>query len=204
LKAMVLHEYGQKLKLENVPTPEVGPNEALVKIAACAIGRLDNWAKLGYMGRGNDSWQKVRLPMILGHQIAGEVVETGVGCVGIQRGDRVVIDAIITCGKCSYCIKMMEPHCAQHTHIGVQADGGFAEYIKVPGGNAIKIPDSISFENATMIPANIGCSWHMLHARGKLKPLESVLAWITPFWISPGMSRSKRRSWKSRMEKGWT
>jgi propanol-preferring alcohol dehydrogenase len=171
MKAMVLREFGGWLKREDVPIPKWGPRDALVKIQACAVGRLDNWVRLGYM---NEAWN-VRLPIIPGHQVSGEVVEVGIEGEGVKVGDRVVVHVLITCEKCGFCRSLREPHCAAHTHIGGQCDGGLAEYIKMPASNLIKIPDDMTFEDATMVPVNIGTSWHILQRRAKLKPLEEVL-----------------------------
>lgn len=171
MKAMVLREFGQRLRLEDVKVPKVGPKDALVKVAVCAIARLDNWTRMGVM---TPIWH-VKLPLILGHQIAGEIAEVGQEVTNIKPGDRAIVHALITCETCKYCRTMMESHCPQHTHIGVETDGGLAEFVKVPASNAIKIPDDMTFEAASMIPANIGCSWHILSRRAQLKPLEDVL-----------------------------
>jgi NADPH:quinone reductase-like Zn-dependent oxidoreductase len=72
-------------------------------------------------------------------------------------------------------LTLREAQCRMHTNIGAQCDGGFAEYIKMPAANLIKIPQEVPFEAATMIPVNIGCSWHLLAKRAGLKPLEDVL-----------------------------
>ena len=171
MKAMVLHEFGQKLKLEDVEVPEVGSKDALVKVAVCAVARLDNWAKSGIIA----SVLHVPLPLILGHQIAGEVAEVGEEVTKARPGDRVIVHPIITCESCHYCRTMMEPHCAQHAHIGVQTNGGFAEYIKVPASNLIKIPDDMTFEDASMIPACVTVALHVLNKRAQMKPLDDVL-----------------------------
>lgn len=171
MKAMVLREFGQRLKLEDVKVPQVGPKDALVKVRVCAVGRLDNWTKMGVM---TPVWN-VKLPLILGHQIAGEVVEVGKEVASARPGDRAIVHALVTCETCKYCRSVMESHCLQHTHIGVEMDGGFAEYVRVPASNVIKIPGDMSFEAASMIPASIGVSWHILNRRAQLRPLDDVL-----------------------------
>jgi D-arabinose 1-dehydrogenase-like Zn-dependent alcohol dehydrogenase len=84
MKAMVLHEWGGALRHEEVPRPQVGPGEALVRMQACGAGLTIVHIKQGRLG-------SVALPRIIGHEIAGEVVEVGEGVTTFQRGDRVIV-----------------------------------------------------------------------------------------------------------------
>jgi L-iditol 2-dehydrogenase len=110
------------LRLENKPVPEVPPGAVLVKVKACAICGSD----LRIMGEGNS---RINPPRILGHEIAGEIVELGAGVNNYALGDRVSTGADIPCGKCNHC-KSGQPNCCDtNLAIGYQFDGGFAEYV---------------------------------------------------------------------------
>ena len=110
------------LRLENKPVPEVPPGAVLVKVEACAICGSD----LRIMGEGNS---RINPPRILGHEIAGEIVELGAGVNNYALGDRVSTGADIPCGKCNHC-KSGQPNCCDtNLAIGYQFDGGFAEYV---------------------------------------------------------------------------
>lgn len=138
MKALVKIERGIGLSLEEVPLPEVGINDLLVKVTHTAICGTDlhiyNW----------DEWSQrtIKTPRIIGHEFVGIVVEKGAGVVNFEIGDRVTCEGHITCGTCRNC-RMGKPHlCPNTIGIGVNRDGAFAEYISIPKRNTIKIhPD---------------------------------------------------------------
>ena len=168
MKAMVLHEFGQDLKLEDVEIPKISPNEALVKIAVCACDRLDTTIKSGRS-------QNIKLPIILGHEIAGEVVEVGAEVTNVNPGDRVVVYTFFTCGECKWCRTGRENICANFRGIiGMHFDGGYAEYVKATSRNLVKIPDGMSFEDASMATNCVVTSVHVLKSRAHLEPLDDV------------------------------
>ena len=139
------------VRVEEVPVPEVGPNEVLIKVAACGICGTDI----------KKIFQRyVEPPQILGHELAGTVVATGAGVTKFQPGDRVMSFHHIPCEKCFYCERRLFSQCKQYKTTGLTAGftpngGGFAEYVKampwVAERGIIKLPHDVSFEEATFL-----------------------------------------------------
>jgi alcohol dehydrogenase, propanol-preferring len=142
MKAAVLHEFKQRLSFEEVPRPEVGPGEVLIKVEACGVCHSDlhladgDWSQLSAI---------VKKPLILGHEIAGRVIEKGVDVRDLQIGDRVGVPWVYwTCGECEFCREGNENLCPKQKITGVTVDGGYAEFVKAPASHALKIPDGLS------------------------------------------------------------
>lgn len=165
MKAIVFHKFGgsDKLKLENVKTPEIGPNEILIKVEVCGVNRLDLLLR-------NGDIPDAPLPHICGSEVAG-IVEK----IGPKVGDKVVIAPWIFCGKCEQCKKGEETTCPNGDILGMRSNGGYAEFVKVPAVNAVKIPDKLSFREAAAVTLSMLTAWRMLTAKAKLKKNETVL-----------------------------
>lgn len=136
------------LRLEDAPVPTAGPGELTIRVRTCATCGTD--AKIFHHGHHN-----ISLPRILGHEIAGEVAEVGPGVRGWSPGDRVQVIAAIPCGACYYCRRGQETVCENLESMGYQYDGGFAEWMRVPGrvlarGGVNRIPEHVSFEAASL------------------------------------------------------
>ena len=141
-----------KLKAEtgiwmtDAPKPEVGHNDLLIKIRKTAICGTDvhiyNW----------DEWAQntIPVPMVVGHEYVGEVVDMGQEVRGFEVGDRVSGEGHITCGHCRNCRAGRVHLCRNTTGVGVNREGSFAEYLVIPAFNAFKIPDNISDELASI------------------------------------------------------
>ncbi len=138
--------YGLKLA-KSWPVPEPGPGEILVKVEAVSvcgtdvhIYRWDKWAQ-----------EHIKPPRVLGHEITGYVVAKGAGVDELQIGDRVSLESHIVCQKCFLC-RIANYHLCQNTKIlGIDVDGGYAEYVKVPAVNAVRIPKELKPEVAAML-----------------------------------------------------
>ncbi len=138
MKAMLLTGPGRPLVLENVPDPKPGPGEAVAKVFACGAGLTVHHARAGRL--------KVDYPRILGHEIAGEIVETGTGVTSVRRGDGVTAYFYLTCGECRWCRLNRETLCENFRgYVGREVDGGYAEYIKLPASAFIRIPESLDW-----------------------------------------------------------
>lgn len=139
----------ERIEVRNIETPHVKkPYEVLVKINACAVCGSD--IRIFHYG---DS--RVKPPAILGHEIAGEVVEVGSSVTRFKVGDRVAIGADVPCGSCNMCIRGLSNMCPNHYAIGFQFPGGFAEYIllneiTVKNGPVHHIPENVSNKLATL------------------------------------------------------
>ncbi|HEV2119044.1 MAG TPA: zinc-binding dehydrogenase [Candidatus Bathyarchaeia archaeon] len=173
MKAVRFHEFGgpEKLRLEEVPSPKIGPLEVLVRVKACALNHLDIWARLGTRN------ERIPLPHISGSDISGEVVEVGELVTGHSKGEKALMAPGLSCGICDYCSNSWDSLCESYKIIGYETQGGYAEYVAVPGANVLPIPEKLSFEQAASVPLVFLTAWHMLVTRAHLVPGETVLVW---------------------------
>ena len=172
MKAVVFHEQGgpEVLQLEDVPVPQIGPDEVLLKVRAVSVNRT-----LDIDARTWGATWNIPLPHILGADPAGEIAEIGAAVKGFRPGDRVVASFIIGCGQCELCQEALPNACARRRLYGVHTDGGYAEYARISAGNLVRIPNSLSFEEASAIMVIYPVAWHLLIDRGGLRPGETVL-----------------------------
>jgi NADPH:quinone reductase-like Zn-dependent oxidoreductase len=171
MKAAIFYKRGglENLKYDDVPMPQVGSHDALVKVRACGLNHLDIFTREGTHG------VHAPLPHIGGLETTGEIAELGSEVRNWKIGDRVLVGPAITCGTCEYCTTGNDNICPNRKVFGVTVWGGFAEYIKVPASILIPIPQSLSFVDAAAAPSAFGTSWHMLVTRAQIKPGEWVL-----------------------------
>ncbi len=141
MKAWVLHGIND-IRFEDVPIPKPGPGEVLMRVRAAGICGSD-------IPRIFDTGAH-RMPLIPGHEFAGEVTETGAGVDGSWLGKRVGVFPLIPCGKCSQCKAGAYEMCRDYDYIGSRRDGAFTEYVTVPAANLIEIPENVSYEAAAM------------------------------------------------------
>ncbi|HEY4822857.1 MAG TPA: zinc-binding dehydrogenase [Candidatus Bathyarchaeia archaeon] len=173
MKAVRFHESGgpERLRYEDAPDPVLSENDALVRVRACALNHLDLWAR-----RGTRS-ERVPMPHISGSDIAGEVAQLGKLVNGHSVGEKVLVSPGLRCGTCEYCTTGRDSLCESYKIIGYETQGGYAEYVAVPGENLIPIPNKLSMEEASSIPLVFLTAWHMLVTRARLVPGETVLVW---------------------------
>lgn len=169
MRALLLDEYGGPLVLRDVPRPEPGPGEVLIRVRACAVDRFDTAIRAGGRERG-------ALPLILGHEIAGEVAHAGPGAGDWSPGDRVVTSLYLVCGRCRWCRRGRETICENFGgHVGANTPGGYAEYTVLPARNLVRLPDHIAFPPASILANVIGTPFHALTARMRLQPGERLV-----------------------------
>ena len=173
MQAVRFHEFGgpEKLRLEETPNPKIGPLEILVRVRACSLNHLDIWARQGTRN------ERIPLPHISGSDISGEIAEIGNLVTGHSKAEKVLISPGISCGICDYCSNGWDSLCESYKIIGYETQGGYAEYVAVPGANVLPIPDKLSFEQTSSIPLVFLTAWHMLVTRVHLAPGETVLVW---------------------------
>ena len=169
MKAVRFHEHGgvDVLRYEDVPDPEPGPGEVLVRVHACALNHLDIWERRGL------ERVKVPLPHISGSDVAGVVVASA--APGVAAGRHVMLQPGISCGRCAACLSGRDNECPTYGLLGSACDGGYAELVKVPIQNLVSIPDEIDFAHAAAFPLTFVTAWHMLITRAQLKRGEDVL-----------------------------
>jgi NADPH:quinone reductase-like Zn-dependent oxidoreductase len=171
MKAIVYTQHGgpEVLKYTDAPEPGIGAGEVLVRVRACALNHLDLWLRKGIPSL------KIPLPHIPGSDIAGEVARAGDGVTNVKIGERVMLQPGLPCGQCEKCVAGEDNLCRSYAILGETVDGGCAEYVKAPAVNCVPIPEGVSFEAAAAFPLVSLTAWHMLIARAKLKPAETVL-----------------------------
>lgn len=154
------------LQMQEIPVPEIGPREVLVRVRAAGICHSDVHYRAG-------TSPVSPLPRTLGHEVAGEVEQVGEQVTTLNVGDRVCVHYVLSCGECAYCIAGHEQFCVQYAMVGRHADGGYAEYISVPARNAVPLPAEIIFEHGAVLMCSSATSFHALR-KARLQPGETV------------------------------
>lgn len=170
MKAALFYEVGKPLVIEDVEVPKIGPDEVLIRVRACGICHTDlHFIDEGILKPG-------KIPQILGHEAAGDVVEVGKNVKNVKVGDRVLIHMYFSCGECYYCQQGRESLCVSPNfrHFGFTTDGGYAEYTKAPARNLIKLPNDIPYEAGILVDAG-SSAYHAVKERGRVKIGESVV-----------------------------
>lgn len=174
MKASVFHEHGppEVLKYEELPTPDVKPNQVLIDVKAVALNHLDLFVRAGIPGLN------LEMPHILGSDISGVIKELGSSTSGnLEVGQRVIIDPGRSCGVCEYCVRGEESLCAKYGIIGEHYRGGYADLFSVDEMNVIPVPDSVEldFNQAAAAPLTFMTAWRMLVTKAQVKPGNDVL-----------------------------
>ena len=132
------------LEIKEMPTPEAGKGEVLLRVRAAGICGSDM-----HIYHGTNPLAKY--PRIIGHEFSGEIAALGEGVEGFSVGDRVTVDPVTSCGECYACSIGRRNVCERLEVFGVHRDGGFAEYVALPASNLHKVPASWSFEKAALV-----------------------------------------------------
>ena len=169
MKAVRIHQFGgpDVLKYEDVPDPQPRKDQVLVRVKACSLNHLDLWVRKGLPG--------VKLPHILGSDVAGEVVENGEYVTDFKPGQRVLVAPMHFCGHCPKCLAGQQNQCREFTVLGNAVDGGDCELIAAPAANIIPFPDSLDFNQAASVPLVFVTAWHMLVGLAQVRPGQTVL-----------------------------
>src|SRR5258706_5287901 len=146
MKAAILREFIARLTLEEVDQSKPGADDVLIQVEACGVCHSD-------LHVADGDWPQLvpitKRPLILGHEIAGRVIEKGASVNRLQVGDRVGVPWVHwTCGECEFCHEGNENLCVKQQITGVTVDGGYAEFVKVPASHATKIPEGLSSVDA--------------------------------------------------------
>ncbi len=169
MQALVLEQFDGPLVQKQVPVPDPGPDDALIRVRACAVDQFDLTIRDG-------KFPGARAPIILGHEIAGTVEMVGANVTNVHIGDRVVSTLYLTCGRCRFCLTGRETICADFRgYIGIHTPGAYSEFTTIPSVNLVKLPDHISFADGSVIANAIGTPFHALTKRARLQPGERVI-----------------------------
>jgi D-arabinose 1-dehydrogenase-like Zn-dependent alcohol dehydrogenase len=166
MRAVRLTQIGKPLQQVDASIPEIGSSDVLIRVAACGICHSDEHYRAGIS-------RIERLPVTLGHEVAGRVEKVGADIRHVTPGDRVCVHYLAHCGTCEFCVRGLEQFCRTGEMIGKHRDGGYAEFIKVPGRNAFVLPDQIPLEIGAIMMCSSATALHALN-RARLKPGESI------------------------------
>ncbi|MBN1935002.1 MAG: zinc-binding dehydrogenase [Anaerolineae bacterium] len=166
MQAVQLIEIGKPLQDRNVPTPQPGPADALVRVQAAGICHSDAHYRAG-------TSPVAFAPLTLGHEVAGVVEQVGDQVSTFRPGDRVCVHYMATCGVCPHCTRGQEQFCIAGEMIGKHRHGGYAEYILVPARSLVTLPVEVSFEHGAVMMCSTATSYHALK-KGRLQAGERV------------------------------
>jgi len=171
MKAAVFYEPHTPLRVEKTPTPEPKADEILVKVAACGLCHTD----LHYIDHGIPTAKQP--PVILGHEASGRVVQVGGDAQGFKPGDRVLLPAILTCGRCPACRSGRENICQRLVMFGNDIDGAFAEYVVAPAKDVFILPDVIPLIEGCVIADAVTTPYHAVKNRAEVRPGDTVVVY---------------------------
>ncbi|MBL8099744.1 MAG: zinc-binding dehydrogenase [Anaerolineales bacterium] len=166
MKAVRFVGVKQALEMQDIPIPEIGERDILVKVKAAGICHSDAHYRAGI--------SPVKpVPLTLGHEVAGVVEKTGSQVTNVKIGDRVCLHYNITCGDCYHCSTGNDQFCEKVLMLGHYTNGGYAEYISIPARNAIHLPDEIPFEQGATLMCASATAFHALK-KSRIKAREKV------------------------------
>lgn len=162
MRAAVFHAPGKPLTIEEVETPKVGPGEVLVKVAACGVCATD----LHYL-HGIPTFKKP--PLILGHEVSGWVEAAAADVTAFTPGETVLVPAVLSCGECLNCRRGRDNICERMVMPGNHADGGFAEFLKIPGRTLVRLPEGLPLQESAIISDAVSTPFHAVRNRGRVQ-----------------------------------
>jgi D-arabinose 1-dehydrogenase-like Zn-dependent alcohol dehydrogenase len=165
MKALHFTQPGSPLALEHSPEPVLGVHDIRIRVRAAGICRSDLHYRSGF--------PLVESGRVLGHEVAGDVVEVGSACASRSIGDRVVVHYTVGCGTCERCMSSNERFCTNGQMVGKDRNGGYAEYAVLPERNTVLVPSEVSDPAAAVMGCSSSTSLHALR-KGRLAPGETV------------------------------
>lgn len=168
MKSAQIVEYRQPFQYGDRNVPKLQPHEVLIEVKASGLCSTDIHLLEGRVDLG-------QLPRIPGHEIAGEIVDIGSEIVTWQTGQRITVTIDVSCGECVHCLTGQTQRCPFKQRIGFERDGGHAGYVAVPATNLVLLPDSVTYEEASILPDAVACMYHCLVAQGQLRVNQTVV-----------------------------
>ncbi|MDV3293597.1 MAG: zinc-binding dehydrogenase [Nitrososphaerales archaeon] len=156
------------LKYGDAPTPSTSEGEVLVKVAACGVNRIDIWLRSGRY--------KTYVPHILGADVCGEVASAPPRATELKVGQRAVVYPSLSDWSCRYCLAGYPNRCVSGGLLGAVADGGYADYVKVPARNLVDA-GSLDPKLAAAVPVNFATAWSAFAERACVRPGDTILVW---------------------------
>lgn len=171
MEAVVLQQFGaaSHLAVQSVPDPHPGPGEVLLRVRACGVCYHDVINRRGSLPRTS-------VPAILGHEVAGEVIEVGPGVTGWRVGDRAATLQRLSCGECTSCLAGRGSLCKyDNRFFGEELAGGYAAQMVAPVAGIGRVPEGMTWAVAATVCCTAGTAVHVVRTRGRVQPGETVL-----------------------------
>lgn len=168
MKAVVLKEFHKPFVVEELPIPEPGPGEVLIKVMASGLCLTDAHIQDGIL-------KTVKPPYTPGHELAGIVVKLGPGVKGVQVGLHMCGWIDVVCHSCMMCKMGRENLCLNRIRIGFERNGSHAEYVAIPAENVMPVSEEIPWPNAAIIPDAVACMYHAIKNQGQVKAGDKIL-----------------------------
>src|SRR5437867_10234553 len=170
MKAVTFADFGAPsvLKATMIERPVPGPDDVLVRIHAAGVCYHDVLSRAGKIPGSTPG-------RVLGHEIAGEIVETGAAVPAHRKGERVVIYQRLYCGQCRYCLSGRQDLCRNSRVLGESGGGGYAEFTCVPARNAVRLPDGLDMTAAALAVCPVGTSVRAALGVAQVEPSQTVL-----------------------------
>ena len=171
MKAAVFHQCGDasQIKIEEVPEPQIGTGQVLIRVHASAFNHLELWS---LHGPADESYH---FPMWTGSDIAGVIEQLAPDVSGWSFGDAVVVNPSLSCGKCPHCLEGEVSQCDEYDILGSSGNGGNAEYVTANANKLMRMPDGFDFVTAAAAPLAYQTAWRAVVKRAKLQQGEDVL-----------------------------
>ena len=171
MKAAVFHQCGDasQIRIEDVPDPQIGAGQVLIRVHASAFNHLELWS---LHGPADESYQ---FPMWTGSDVAGVIEQLASDVTGWRVGDAVVVNPSLSCGKCERCLEEEVSQCDEYDILGSGGNGGNAEFIAANADKLMRIPDGFGFMKAAAVPLAYQTAWRAIAKRAKLQKGEDVL-----------------------------
>ena len=165
MNAVVLHAPAD-LRYEQAVIPQIGERDVLIRIKAA--GNCGSDLKR-IMVEGT-----YHFPCIPGHEFSGEIAETGSGVSELKVGDKVTAAPLIPCMKCGWCLQGQYNLCDDYDYVGSRSDGAFAEYVKIPAANVVKLPENLDYEDGAITdPAAVAL--HAIRRAGGIETGQNIV-----------------------------
>jgi 6-hydroxycyclohex-1-ene-1-carbonyl-CoA dehydrogenase len=168
MKAAVFRAPHQPLDITDIPTPSPGAGEVLIRVAGCGLCHTD----LHYIDHGVPTFKSP--PLVLGHEAAGTIAALGPAVNGRKEGDRVLIPAVLSCGRCRYCRAGRANLCDDLRMLGNNVDGAYAEYVLAPASEIFPLPAELALESACLIADALSTPYHAVKNRGRVRLGDTV------------------------------
>ena len=171
MKAAVFHQCGDssQVKIEEVPDPQVGAGQALIRVHTSAFNHLELWSLHG------PTDESYHFPMWTGSDIAGVIERLAPDVTGWSAGEAVVVNPSLSCGKCERCLEGEVSQCDEYDILGMNGNGGNAEFIAADADKLMRMPDGFDFVKAAAAPLAYQTAWRAIVKRARLQKGEDVL-----------------------------